>query len=107
MNNIVIEGRLTIDPTVKVSSNQNKYANFVIADNYRFKQNEVTTYFHCVAYGAQTDVLVNYFKKGDPILVSGRYEETTFNDKKYSKIHIDKIHFPLTKRDSRIINPWR
>lgn len=62
MNKVVLVGRLTRDPEVRVFSNGNPVANFTLAINRNFKNkdgNIDADFIPVAVYGRQADVIQN------------------------------------------------
>ena len=71
MNRILLQGRLTKDPEIRLTSKNDKVARFTIAVDRDFNREE-TDFINCVAFKATAAFIESYFTKGDMILVSGR-----------------------------------
>ena len=71
MNKIFLQGRLTKDPEIRLTSKNDKVARFTIAVDRDFNREE-TDFINCVAFKATAAFIESYFTKGDMILVSGR-----------------------------------
>lgn len=87
---VVILGNLTRDPELRATPSGLKLANFTIAINRNFtnqfgeKQTE-TSFIDCVAWGKTGETIAKYFQKGRQILVSGRLNQRTWQDKDTGK----------------------
>ena len=71
MNKILLQGRLTKDPEIRLTSKNDKVARFTIAVDRDFNREE-TDLINCVAFKATAAFIESYFTKGDMILVAGR-----------------------------------
>ena len=72
VNVVLLEGRLTRDPELKVLPGTEKIlANFGMACNRYSKGEETVMFIDCVVWGKTAENLVEYKKKGDLILVNG------------------------------------
>ena len=71
MNKILLQGRLTKDPEIRLTSKNDKVARFTIAVDRDFNREE-PDFINCVAFKATAAFIESYFTKGDMILVSGR-----------------------------------
>lgn len=71
MNRILLQGRLTKDPEIRLTSKNDKVARFTIAVDRDFNREE-TDFINCVAFKATAAFIESYFTKGDMILVAGR-----------------------------------
>ena len=82
VNVVLLEGRLTRDPELKVLPNSEKIlANFGIAVNRVYKDKEEVTYADCVCWGKTAENLVEYKTKGDLILVNGSLHMDSWESK--------------------------
>lgn len=64
MNIIVLTGRLTRDPEVKVGQSGKVFTRFSIAVDRTFKKGEVD-FINCVAFGKTAELIGEYLRKGD------------------------------------------
>lgn len=71
MNKIFLQGRLTKDPEIRLTSKNDKVARFTIAVDRDFNRDE-TDFINCVAFKATAAFIESYFTRGDMILVAGR-----------------------------------
>ena len=90
MNNFQFLGRLTKDPELKYTFNEKSYCKFSVAVDRRFKKDDGPTadFFFITAWGKQADVITQYFKKGQQILIEGRIENNNWEDENGKK-HYD------------------
>ncbi|NCU31127.1 single-stranded DNA-binding protein [Candidatus Saccharibacteria bacterium] len=96
-NKVILMGNLTRDPEVRTTSGGQSVANFSLAVNRSWKdQNgqtqEVVSYIDCVAWGKAGEIIAQYLNKGRPVLVSGRLDQRSWEDKetggKRSKVEV-------------------
>lgn len=87
---VILLGNLTRDPELKTTPNGANLANFTVAVNRNYtaqsgeKQTE-TAFIDCVAWGKTGETISKYFAKGRQILVSGRLNQRTWQDKDTGK----------------------
>ena len=82
MNKVVLVGRLTRDPEVRVFSNGNPVANFTLAINRNFKNkdgNIDADFIPVAVYGRQADVIQKYVTKGSQLGVDGRIQVRSYD----------------------------
>lgn len=105
LNVAAIMGRLTADIEVRNTTNS-KVANFTVAVERDFKDKQTgerqVDWIDCVAWGAQVDFLEKYFHKGSLIVVKGRiqtrsYEDKSGNKRKAVEINCESINFGGSK----------
>lgn len=80
MNKILLQGRLTKDPEIRLTSKNDKVARFTIAVDRDFNREE-TDFINCVAFKATAAFIESYFAKGDMILVAGRLHMQQYTTK--------------------------
>lgn len=87
-----ISGNLTRDVELKFVGNGTALANLTVASEYRFKKGEdwegQTSFFDVVVWGAQAEEVAAALAsggKGVPVVVSGRLEQQTWEDKEGGK----------------------
>lgn len=80
MNKILLQGRLTKDPEIRLTSKNDKVARFTIAVDRDFNREE-TDFINCVAFKATAAFIESYFTKGDMILVAGRLHMQQYTSK--------------------------
>ena len=79
-------GNLTRDVEVRTTPSGQSVANFSLAVSRSWKgqdgqQQEQTSFINCVAWGKPGEIIAQYVKKGDPLLVSGRLDQRSWDDK--------------------------
>jgi len=82
----IIAGNLTRDPELRTTPNGASVCSFTVAVNRVYKDasgnnQESVSYLDCSAWGKQGETISQYLKKGDPILVSGRLDQRSWDDK--------------------------
>ncbi len=85
-NKVILMGNLTRDPETKTTSSGQSVTNFSLAVNRTWKgadgtQQEQVSYINCVAWGKTGEVIAQYITKGSPLLVSGRLDQRSWDDK--------------------------
>lgn len=105
LNKVIMMGRLTADPELKVTASNIAVCNFSIAVSRPYKKGEdrETDFFNCTIWKGGAEVLCKYFKKGDLITVSGTLRTSSYVDKNQIKrlstnIVVKEIYFTETKR---------
>jgi len=93
----IIAGNLTRDPETRALPSGQSVTSFTIAVNRSFKDSsgqnrEQTSFIDCTAWGKAGEIIAQYVKKGGALLVSGRLEQRSWDDKdtkqKRSKVEI-------------------
>ena len=96
VNQVVLQGNLVRDPNFKTLPNGSHVVNFTVACSSNYKSNsgkliEEVVYIDCEAWDTAAQIIDSKFKKGDPILVSGRMKSDSWENKdgkKVSKVFI-------------------
>lgn len=102
MNSIVFDGRLVRDPKTEVIPTGVECVEFTVANDRRGKNDKQTSFINCKAFGKTGAFIAQYFKKGDPINVSGELEIRTYDGKDGTKktavtVYVDKAWFTIGK----------
>ncbi len=82
----IVAGNVTRDPEVRATPSGAQACNFSIAVNRVFRgsdgnQQEQTSFIDCVAWGRSGETIAQYVKKGSALIVSGRIEQRSWEDK--------------------------
>ena len=77
MNKVILVGRLTDNPDVRVTNDGLKIARFRLAVDRRFKRGE-SDFINCVSFGKQADFSENYMSKGKKFGVIGRIQTGSY-----------------------------
>ncbi len=87
LNKVVVAGRLTKDPEVKVSQSGTSVCTFSIAVNRRVATGEhpEADFFTVKAFNKTASFLEQYFRKGSAICVCGRLTVNKWEDKNGNK----------------------
>jgi len=82
---VIIMGNLTRDPEMRSTSNGTQVCSFSVAVNRVYAGNEQVSYFDCSAWGKMGETIAQYCKRGSGILVSGRLDQRSYEDKDGNK----------------------
>src|SRR5215208_1611770 len=78
-NRVVLAGNLTRDPELRFTQQGVPVSSFSIAVNRVRSKSEAVDFFNVSAWRELGETVVNYKKKGDPILVEGRLQYRTWD----------------------------
>ncbi len=100
----IITGNLTRDPELRTTPNGASVCSFSVAVNRVFKdssgtQQESVSFIDCSAWGKLGEMIGQYAKKGAGVLVSGRLDQRSWEDKsgqKRSRVEIVVEDFNFT-----------
>ena len=80
-------GRLTADPELRQTPNNISVTSFTVAVNRPFTKGaeRQADFIDCVAWRNSAEFVSRYFTKGKPILVEGRLQVRSYEDKQGNK----------------------
>ena len=89
-NKVILMGNLTRDVEMRTTASGQSVANFSLAVSRSWKgqdgqQQEQTSFINCVAWGKVGEIIEQYTNKGTPLLVSGRLDQRSYEDKDGNK----------------------
>lgn len=82
----IVAGNVTRDPELRSTASGTQVCSFSIAVNRSYKdgsgnQQEQVSFIECVAWGRSGEIIAQYIRKGSGLLVSGRLEQRSWEDK--------------------------
>lgn len=82
----IVAGNVTRDPDMRTTTSGAQVCSFAIAVNRSFRdssgnQQDQVSYLDCVAWGKSAELICQYVHKGSALLVSGRLEQRSWDDK--------------------------
>lgn len=91
MNIVIISGRLTKDPEIRQISVDTSCASFCVAvyDGKDREGNKKTVFVNCEAWRDVGEKIKKNFTKGQPILVTGKWSQDSFEGKDGQKRRSD------------------
>ncbi len=97
-NRVVLAGNLTRDPELRFTSSGIPVCGFGLAVNRVRSKSEEVDFFDITAWRELGETIANYKKKGDPILIEGRLQFSTWQAQdgtKRNKVDVvaDNIQF--------------
>ena len=84
LNVVMLGGRLTHDPEITVTRTNKKKANFSVAVNFGSGESKKTDFIDCETWEKQADQ-VERARKGDTVVVQGRIEKQSWDDRETGK----------------------
>ncbi|MFZ1812138.1 MAG: single-stranded DNA-binding protein [Candidatus Saccharimonadales bacterium] len=96
-NKVVLMGNLTRDPETRTTPSGQSVTQFALAVNRTWggadgQQQEAVSFIDCVAWGKAGEIIAQYMSKGRSLLVSGRLDQRSWEDKetggKRSKVEV-------------------
>ena len=107
LNEVILMGRLTRDPDVRMTQNGTTAANFALACERDYApqgQDRETDFFDIVAFRNTADFVGQYFAKGQLVAVKGRLQQRDWTDKQGNKrrtteVLADRCYFAEKRQD--------
>ncbi len=86
----IIVGNITRDPELRSTASGAQVCSFSVAVNRNYKDSsganqESVSFIDCSAWGRAAEIIAQYAKKGSGILISGRLEQRSWEDKEGQK----------------------
>jgi len=86
----IIIGNLTRDPEMRTTPSGAQVCGFSVAVNRSYKdssgqQQETVSFIDCSAWGKAGEIIAQYAKKGNGIMVCGRLDQRSWEDKEGQK----------------------
>lgn len=94
LNRVVLVGRLTRDPDLRYTPNGVAVANFNIAVNRPFTNQQGSReadFINCVVWRRPAENLANYMKKGNLIGVDGRIQTRSFEGQDGKMVYVTEV----------------
>lgn len=95
MNKVILMGRLTRDPDVRNGADGNiNVARYSLAVDRRFTDangNRGADFISCVAFGKGAEFASKYLKKGTKIVVEGRIQTGSYDDRDGKKVYTTDV----------------
>lgn len=104
MNKVELMGRATADVELQKSKDGKEYARFNLAVQRKLDK-EKTDFLNCVAFGKLAEIISQYVKKGNRIIVCGSIQTSEVEDSKtktktkYTTIVVDDFYFTEARKD--------
>ena len=100
-------GRLVRDVELKTTQTGMSIVKFTVAIDRRTKQGEdkKADFISCVAFGKTADFIAKYFSKGSKIIIIGRIQTGSYDDKDGKKVYttdimVDEVEFAESKQNN-------
>lgn len=89
-NKVILLGNLTADPETRTTPSGQTVTSFSLAVNRTWNdqqgnRQEETSFINCTAWGPRGETIAKYVQKGRQLLVSGRLQQRTWDDKDTGK----------------------
>ena len=89
MNIVILSGRLTADPDIRMGTNDTKIARYILAVERRVKKNteRKSDFIACVCLGKNAEFAEKYLKKGTKVNVRGEWQTGNYTNKNGEKVY--------------------
>ena len=94
INNIVLVGRTTKEIELKYTSNDLPYANFTLAVNRNFKNQNgerEADFINIVIWRQQAENLANWAKKGTLLGITGRIQTRNYENQQGQRVYVTEV----------------
>ena len=95
MNKVILMGRLTRDPDVRVSTGERQMsiARYTLAVDRRFRRDGEASadFINCVAFDRAGEFAEKYFRQGMRVLVSGRLQTGSYVNKDGQRVYTTEV----------------
>ena len=103
MNKVMLLGRLTKDPEIRITENGRVLATFTLAVNRKYEK-DVADFLPIITFGKTAEFTEKWLKKGMQIIVVGRIQvrkwETKEGENRYStEIIAEEVEFADSKKE--------
>lgn len=104
INKVILMGRLTADPELKVSQSNVPVLRFTIAVSRRIRREE-TDFIDCVAFRQTAEFISKFFRKGSAIIAFGSLQIENWTDRdgkkqRTARVVVDEVQFGEKRGDS-------
>lgn len=113
MNKITILGRFVENPTIAYTKSNKAILKSTIAVNRNFKNTDGqydADFIRIIAFDKKAETIAQYFDKGSRILISGRLQTGSYDDKDNKKkyttdVIVEEIDFIETRKENSQFSP--
>lgn len=106
LNRVVLQGRLTADPTLQKTKKDVSVLSFSLAVEHDYKGEDGSRgvdFIECVAWRSTAEFISKYFVKGqlavvDGRIITGKYTDKNGIDRKSFEIDVENVYFCGSKR---------
>lgn len=105
MNKTILCGNITRDIDLKFTEGSGlAVAKFNVAVA-RMKKDDPSDFINCVAFGKTAETIANYMSKGSKILIEGRIQTGSYENKEGNKVYttdiiVDRFEFVGSKKNT-------
>ena len=93
VNRLILQGRLTKDPELKMTQSGVPSLLFTVAWSEKYKEVETSCFMLCRAWRHTAEFVSKHFTKGQEIALEGHMVTETWGEDKTTLCVVDKAHF--------------
>ena len=94
INNVTLVGRITRDPELRYTPQNQAVATFTLAVNRQFKNangEREADFINCVIWRQQAENLANWAKKGALIAITGRIQTRNYEKQQGQRVYVTEV----------------
>lgn len=94
LNRVVLVGRLTRDPDLRYTASGKAVANFTIAVNRPFSNQQgerEADFINCVIWNKSAESLANYMSKGSLIGIDGNLQSRSYDGQDGKRVYVTEV----------------
>ncbi len=106
LNRVILGGRLTSDPELKMTQTSVPVTSFTVAVNRAFKSKsqdaQQADFIRCTAWRNQAEFVTRYFRRGSSICIEGSIQTRSWTDQQGQKqfateVQVENVYFVDSK----------
>lgn len=93
MNKVILIGRMTKDPEIRITQSGEHVANFTLAVNRTYESSDgvKADFISCVVWGKRAENTANYCNKGSQVGVSGAIRTRNYDNSNGQKVYVTEV----------------
>lgn len=113
MNKVILTGRITAEPEIKMTENKTKFSRFNLAVQRKYKNADgerQTDFIPCTAWQQTADLIYQFIKKGDLFTIEGAIQTGCYENKEGVMVYttdvaVESIEFIPNGKGKEELNP--
>lgn len=93
INNVILVGRLTKEPEIRMTQSGTKVCSFTLAVNRKVQAQGQpdADFINCVAWSKTAELMEQYLSKGSQIGVEGRIQTRNYDNQQGQRVYITEV----------------
>lgn len=93
INNVILVGRLTKEPEIRMTQSGTKVCSFTLAVNRRSQTpgQPDADFINCVAWNKTAELMAQYLHKGSLIGVEGRIQTRSYDNQQGQRVYVTEV----------------